>query len=65
MADVLSQNEIEALLASMTTADDAQAETPRPEGRGPISTPTAVQVRQAEGAVILPLHKRRRAAAVA
>ena len=66
MADVLSQHEIESLLASMTP----------PEGETPVSAAveqrraaigagaaTVPQTRLAEGRVFLPLHKRRRAAA--
>lgn len=62
MADVLSQNEIEALLASMTAVEDKEEVSPAVEGRVPSPVATMAP-RKAEGKVILPLHKRRRAEA--
>ncbi len=59
MANVLSQNEIEALLASMTAGDTEDA-VPTPERPAPAAP---VAMRKAEGKVVLPLHKRRRAEA--
>ena len=66
MADVLSQSEIEALLASMATAEEqpAAGEAVEPR-RAALGAAAAVvpQTRTAEGRVFLPLHKRRRAMA--
>ena len=66
MAEVLSQSEIEALLASMTGGEDAPAVSEAVEQRRAAigaANATAPQSRPAEGRVFLPLHKRRRAAA--
>ncbi len=66
MADVLSQSEIEALLASMAVAEEpaaaGEAVEPRRAALGAI-TAVVPQTRTAEGRVFLPLHKRRRAMA--
>ncbi len=64
MADALSQTEIEALLAAMSGAD-APAPNEAAEQRRAVMevSATAPQSRPAEGRVLLPLHKRRRAAA--
>jgi len=66
VADVLSQSEIESLLASMATAEEEPAAGEAVEQRraafGAVAT-VAPQTRVAEGRVFLPLHKRRRAAA--
>ncbi len=66
MAEVLSQNEIESLLASMTGADGPPAPNPATEERRATLdavSATAPQTLQVEGRVFLPLHKRRRAEA--
>lgn len=66
MAEVLSQSEIEALLAAMTTGEEgADAEAPAGGGTaGPSAAPgVGVKSRTSEAGVVLPLHKRRRAAA--
>ncbi len=64
MADVLSQSEIEALLASMATAEEEPAAGEATEKRRvAVAAVAAPQTRPAEGRVFLPLHKRRRAAA--
>lgn len=65
MAEVLSQNEIEALLASMTTVEDESDVNPAVEERMAVSASagTIAHSRPADGKVFLPLHKRRRAAA--
>ena len=66
MADVLSQREIESLLASMATTEEEPTVSEAVEqrrsavGAGAAAAP---QTRTAEGHVFLPLHKRRRAAA--
>ncbi len=66
MAEVLSQSEIEALLASMSGTDEetgpGEAVEQRRAALGAVAT-AAPQVHAAEGRVFLPLHKRRRAAA--
>ncbi len=66
MADVLSQSEIESLLASMTGADEPPSPSPATEERratlDAVAT-AAPQMRQVDGRVFLPLHKRRRAEA--
>ena len=66
MADVLSQSEIESLLASMTGADEPPTPGPAAEERrtalGAVAA-DAPQTRQVDGRVFLPLHKRRRAEA--
>lgn len=66
MAEVLSQSEIESLLASMTGADEPPALSPATEDRratlDAVAT-AAPQTRQVDGRVFLPLHKRRRAEA--
>lgn len=65
MAEVLSQTEIEALLATLATADDAAAPNDAVDQRRTAleASGTAPLSRTAEGRVFLPLHKRRRAAA--
>ena len=66
MAEVLSQSEIEALLASMTPAPEEAAPSEALEQRRAVleaASDSAPQIRPAEGRVFLPLHKRRRAAA--
>ncbi len=66
MADVLSQSEIESLLASMTGADEPPAPSPATEERRATLdavAATAPQTRAVDGRVFLPLHKRRRAEA--
>lgn len=66
MADVLSQREIESLLASMATIEEEPAASEAVEQRRAIigaAVPNVPQTRAAEGHVFLPLHKRRRAAA--
>jgi flagellar motor switch protein FliM len=63
LADVLSQNEIEALLASMTATDEKPEDAPVPEGRRANPSPASAMPRKTEGKIILPLHKRRRAEA--
>ena len=63
MADVLSQNEIEALLASMSTEEAATAASPVVEERLASTAGSGSPVRSGQGRVFLPLHKRRRAAA--
>ncbi len=66
MAEVLSQNEIESLLASMTVAEEEPPVSAATEQRRaaleavPASAPP---IRTVEGRIFLPLHKRRRAAA--
>ena len=65
MAEVLSQNEIEALLSAMTTVEEEEEPNSVMEermGRASVS-PAAAQARSTEGKVLLPLRKRRRAAA--
>jgi len=66
VADVLSQSEIEALLASMAAAEEpaaaGEAVEPRRAALGAIAA-VVPQTRTAEGRVFLPLHKRRRAMA--
>lgn len=67
MADVLSQREIESLLASMATAEEEPPAASESVGQrravfGAV-TANVAQTRAAEGRVFLPLHKRRRAAA--
>ncbi len=61
MVDVLSQSEIEALLASMATPEEEAAPDPEAEGRPAVAAPAGG--RGAPGRVVLPLHRRRRAAA--
>lgn len=66
MADVLSQREIESLLASMATTEEEPAASEAVEQRRAVIGAVAAnipQTRAAEGRVFLPLHKRRRAAA--
>ena len=66
MAEVLSQREIESLLASMATTDEEPAASEAVEQRRAVIgavTANVPQTRTAEGRVFLPLHKRRRAAA--
>ncbi len=66
MADVLSQREIESLLASMATTEEEPAPSEAVEQRRAAigaATANVPQTRTAEGRVFLPLHKRRRAAA--
>ena len=65
MAEVLSQSEIEALLAAMTTGEEGpEAETSAGGGTSlPPAAGAGVKTRTAEAGVVLPLHKRRRAAA--
>ena len=65
MAEVLSQTEIEALLAAMSTTDAEPAVSEAVEKRRTAieSSVTAPISHTAEGRVFLPLHKRRRAAA--
>jgi flagellar motor switch protein FliM len=66
--EVLSQKEIEALLASMTTAEEDSGPSESVEQRKAaisVANAGAPQSRNAEGRVFLPLHKRRRAAASA
>jgi len=66
VADVLSQSEIESLLASMATAEEEPAAAEAVEQRRAVLGSVAAvapQTRPAEGRVFLPLHKRRRAAA--
>ena len=62
MAEALSQNEIESLLASMSTTDEEAPAGPVLEG---LAWPPAPGRRcgPGRGRVFLPLHKRRRAAA--
>ena len=66
MAEVLSQDEIESLLASMTAPEEEPAPSAVTEQRlaafGASAT-AAPQIKAAEGRIFLPLHKRRRAAA--
>ena len=62
MADVLSQTEIEALLSSMSTAEEEGTGNTAVEERRAV-TAAGSQVRSGQGRVFLPLHKRRRAAA--
>lgn len=66
VADVLSQREIESLLASMSLSEEETAPSEAVEQRrafiGSV-TANVPQTRAAEGHVFLPLHKRRRAAA--
>jgi flagellar motor switch protein FliM len=60
VAEVLSQSEIEALLAAMTTVEDDSAANPAVEERLAISsTPSSSQLKMADGKVFLPLRKRR------
>lgn len=60
MAEVLSQSEIEALLAAMTTVEDEPSNNPAVEERmGISSAPTGSQLKAADGRVFLPLRKRR------
>lgn len=65
MAEVLSQSEIEALLAAMTTVEE-ETDGDAAAGGAP-SAPSAAsggaKTRTADAGVVLPLHKRRRAAA--
>ena len=65
MADVLSQNEIEALLASMSNEVEESAPNAAVEERMAVAAGSgaAAQTRSAPGRIFLPLHKRRRAAA--
>lgn len=64
MAEVLSQTEIEALLSAMTPAAQDAPLNEAAQRRAGFSASAAVpQARAAEGQVLLPLHKRRRAAA--
>jgi len=66
VADVLSQREIESLLASMATTEEEPAASEAVEQRRAVIGAAAAnvpQTRAAEGRVFLPLHKRRRAAA--
>lgn len=66
MADVLSQREIESLLASIATTEEEPAASEAVEQRRAAIGAAAAnvpQTRAAEGRVFLPLHKRRRAAA--
>ncbi len=65
MPEVLSQTEIEALLATMTTTEEAAPNAEADQRRAAIESVSlsAPQPRTAEGRVFLPLHKRRRAAA--
>ena len=64
MAEVLSQTEIEALLAAMIPTEDAASNEVMEQRRAVIGASTASpHARTAEGRVFLPLHKRRRAAA--
>lgn len=64
MAEVLSQTEIEALLSAMTPAAQDAPPSEAAQRRAGLSMAAAVpQARAAEGQVLLPLHKRRRAAA--
>jgi len=66
VAEVLSQQEIESLLASMAGEEEAPAASEAIEGRraalGSVSA-APPEARAVEGRVFLPLHKRRRAAA--
>lgn len=63
MADVLSQREVEELLATMTGGDLSDADSAVPDRRaGSAPVPTA-QAKKVDSKVILPLHKRRRAEA--
>ena len=66
MAEVLSQQEIDSLLASMAGEEEAPAASEAIEGRraalGSVSA-APPEARAVEGRVFLPLHKRRRAAA--
>ena len=65
MADVLSQNEIEALLASMSSVEEESAQNAAVEERMAVAagSGSAAQTRSTAGRIFLPLHKRRRAAA--
>jgi len=66
LAEVLSQSEIESLLATMTTTDEAapvSAVTEQRRAAFEAVAAVAPEIRTAEGRVFLPLHKRRRAAA--
>ena len=67
LAEVLSQNEIESLLASMTAPEEevspVSAATEQRRAALEAVTTSVPQVRVAEGRVFLPLHKRRRAEA--
>ena len=64
MADVLSQREIESLLASMAVAEEEPSASEAVEQRrAAVGAAHIPQTRSAEGRVFLPLHKRRRAAA--
>jgi flagellar motor switch protein FliM len=64
VVDVLSQSEIEALLSSMTAAEEEAAPAPAVEERTAVAAPSGTgNARPAPGRVYLPLHKRRRAAA--
>jgi len=66
LAEVLSQHEIESLLASMAGEEEASPVSEAIEGRRAAlgtASDSAPQARAVEGRVFLPLHKRRRAAA--
>jgi len=66
LAETLSQSEIEALLASMTAGEGESAASPAAELQRPaseISSGSGSDIRMVDGVVLLPLHKRRRAAA--
>ncbi len=66
MAEVLSQSEIEALLASMTAVEEEPAVSAATEQRRAAlgaANAAAPQMRPRKGRSFLPLHKRRRAAA--
>lgn len=63
MPSVLSQSEIEALLNEMTGGADAAAQAAEPEDGADRPASPGAPVRPANGKVILPLHKRRRAEA--
>lgn len=65
MAEVLSQSEIEALLAAMTSGEEgADADAADDGAPGQAAAPSVgTKSRTAEAGVVLPLHKRRRAAA--
>jgi flagellar motor switch protein FliM len=66
LAEVLSQKEIEALLSTMSTTEEAAMPSEAVEQRlaviGAVAS-AAPQTHTAEGRIFLPLHKRRRAAA--
>jgi flagellar motor switch protein FliM len=61
VVDVLSQSEIESLLASMTTEEAPPI--PAEQERMVVAAPAGETARTEPGRVYLPLHKRRRAAA--